>query len=252
MLPQRQAAVLGERLKTLTADDSMPLRQMLWQLRGEVLRDPGDLTSSTALILALSLAGLADEARAETARASQLLLSQMPTYPILHTNVVHALINAGNGEAAKNCLQLLCLDDGDSIEDRWRHNLALVKIGVIFGDADYVARSAQQKWWRLISDAGLMPFWAAQQAAVIEVLGSHVASVDYELASLDGGPDEDRLVLTYNTDICSWSELFAIEGDVWTELERVYAEHPDGVGAMLGSVIIGVRGPKIPLEDLLP
>lgn len=255
MLPAQQAVALGEEVKHLNSDDGPRLQQIIWQLRGEVLRKPNDLDASTALTLALSLAGLAEASQEEALRSAGLLVAELngPVRPPywLHLNVVSALTNAGLEADARHCIHLMSREDIGS-EDRPRFLLACTRMALRFGDpllesprAPSVALFMQRH--------NLASGWAEQQRKVEETLRPHVAYFDFSMARLDDGSTEvDRLVLTYNTDLVSARELDALEAQLWNALEEVHAHRPTGAGFLIGKVLFDLAGPRIPLEDPKP
>lgn len=252
MIPAAQAgAALGEELKTLTADDGARLSQILWQLRGETRRAPEDLNAATALVFALSLAGQVQDARAEARRCEEMRRAQAPEVPVhLHLNVLFGLTNTGLLPEAIGCLT--DLDKSVLGPHLQRFLRAVVSFTLRFG-----LRFPEGPWGlppaiQFLQERRLYERWQAQQLAVERLLGEHVTMIEPALDRLDDNETCDRLVLTYHTGLTSYSEIDALDAQLWRTLEDVYAEQPGGAGVLIGNVIFELRGPSIPLEDMTP
>lgn len=254
---QHLATELGREMESLTADDGQRLAQILWRLSIQAKRIPHDIETAVAYNHALALAGRAAEARVEALRVLELVRREgSAATPMMLLNAAGATSDAGLPAHAMWCVESTLSREvsPDLAESLLAHAAALA---VRYGELDWFARHipllpALQVVTplKLLYGQGFAAWWPAQQRAVERVLGEHVASV--VLAVEDFKDGTSRVSLDYFTDLQSHRAIDALQDAVVDALSEVYAEHPDGPGAFLGTVLIDVHGPQVPVEALTP
>lgn len=241
MLPESRGAVLGDALTRLTPDDGPQLADILQQLRGEVAREPANLHASTALVYALALAGLVEEARPLAWRAFE----QMRRLPSIgrdtFINVGAGLSEGGWVDEAKGCYEQ-ALSRGPS-EGLLR---SIACLAVRFGELPWLERLVpEHPIPAFLQRHQLVDGWAAQQVAIESALTPHVSTFDAKLVDFRDGTE--RLVVDYFTDTADLTRIAAMEEAVWGAVERHHETHPSGPGVLLGIVVLNVHGCEIPL-----
>lgn len=250
--PAPRASVLGNELSALTRDDRPRLDQILWSLAGDARRDPHDPLTQAALCHAHALAG---EAAALRDGLHPLIpqLAELPHW--LRLNLLHLLVAAGDFTIATPVVDtLLARRDLDPDE---RTNLLDLATGLALrsGNLTLLARtamasadeSAPRRAVQLLHAHALEPWWPLQQDALEAVLRPRTTYFHANLQT-----DEEysaRIVLDYYTDAASFAALDELQAAVELALERVYADHPDGVAAILDLVVIAVHRPYIPATE---
>jgi len=247
-----RAPILGEELSRLSRDDHRRLEQITWILRQEVRRDPNDMTALIALTEALSLGGHLEELTACAHRA-YLHLKSLPVW--LQTNLLFFTVAIGAHDEANSGIEALLSRTALSLDEKSRVHTLGTAAALRFGDLGLLSKIAEisaedsgaNQSLRFIASAKLDPWWQRQQQAVEAALGRNTT---HFLCTLQTDADlTTRLILHYYTDAAPFTALDRLQERVDDALERVYSGHPEGVAAILDTIIIAVHRPFIPSPE---
>lgn len=248
VIPLTRAQVLGKELTGLGEPDGARLAEIIADLRQGVKVEPTNLIALNALVHALAFAGEADESHS-LAWQAYTLMQQLPvvgTDTLL--NVGAGLSEAGRVVEAKQCYEL-ALDRERGAGDREaaeRVGRNMMNLAVRFGELAWLEQIIPgHPVTAFLQSRGLLTNWAEQQAAIERII-AHRTSTFGACITPDPEDGSVRLVVDYWTNAKD-SEIAAIEDAVWDAAEQVYGDHPLGLGALLGAVIICIHGPEIPL-----